>query len=98
MSITFFRTASSGLNFQPFHSLYFPLRGHGWRGKGRNSDVIHHCNRRYRLAKRQTCRASQRTSFMQKAHTRTHAHTHKAQVHSGARNHFVMSDIKEMEV
>jgi hypothetical protein len=55
--------------FNPFHSLYFPLRGHGWRGKGRNSDVIHHCNRRYRLAKRQTCRSFQRTLFMQKAHT-----------------------------
>jgi hypothetical protein len=55
--------------FNPFRSLCFPLRGHGWRGKGRNSDVIHHCNRRYRLAKRQTCRSFQRTLFMQKANT-----------------------------
>jgi hypothetical protein len=59
-------------SFNPFHSLYFPLRGHGWRRKGRNSDVIHHCNRRYRLAKRQTCRSFQRTLFMQK---QTHTHT-----------------------
>ena len=70
--------------FNPFHSL-FPLRGQGWRGKGRTTDVIHHCNRRYRLAKRQTCRSFKRLHSCKKL---TQVHT--GQVHLNTRNIFII--------